>query len=179
MSTTQIVLIVVGGAIVLAIIAGLVGRWFWRRGKREPLVVRAINHASGQIIDLIKQPITVAVLDEVADVLRTGQYTRNIASALRENREQIKAMIAEKIKQDRTTRYIALVPFHDRLLQEAAETTLRVVLEVLADPRTDELVSDVLRDNLNQIRNAVRERSPEEELPELPDVPEPASPQAS
>jgi voltage-gated potassium channel len=66
-------------------------------------------------------------------------------------------MIAEKIKQDRTTRYIALVPFHDRLLREAAETTLRVILEVLADPRTDELVSDVLRDNMNQIRDAVRE----------------------
>jgi hypothetical protein len=69
-------------------------------------------------------------------------------------------MIAEKIKQDPTTRHIALVPFHDRLLREAAETTLRVVLEVLADPRTDELVSDVLRDNLSQIRNAVREHSP-------------------
>lgn len=160
MSTTQLVLIVVGGAIALAIIAALVGRWFFRRGKREPLVVRLINHASGQVIDLIKEPITVAVLDEVADVLRTGQYTRNIASALRENREQIKAMIAEKIKQDPTTRHIALVPFHDRLLREAAETTLRVVLEVLADPRTDELVSDVLRDNLSQIRNAVREHSP-------------------
>lgn len=172
MSTTQLVLIVVGGVIVLAIIASLVGRWFWRRGKREPLVVRLINHASGQVIDLIKEPITVAVLDEVADVLRTGQYTRNIASALRENREQIKAMIAEKIKQDPTTRHIALVPFHDRLLREAAETTLRVVLEVLVDPRTDELVSDVLRDNLTQIRNAVREHHPQ---PALEDAPEPAS----
>jgi hypothetical protein len=172
MSTTQLVLIVVGGVIVLAIIASLVGRWFWRRGKREPLVVRLINHASGQVIDLIKEPITVAVLDEVADVLRTGQYTRNIASALRENREQIKAMIAEKIKEDPTTRHIALVPFHDRLLREAAETTLRVVLEVLVDPRTDELVSDVLRDNLTQIRNAVREHHPQ---PAPEDEPEPAS----
>ena len=174
MSTTQIVLIIVGGVIVLDIIAGLIGRWFWRRGKREPLVVRLINHASGQVIDLIKQPITVAVLDEVADVLRTGQYTRNIASALRENREQIQAMIAEKIKQDQTTRYIALVPFHDRLLREAAETTLRVVLEVLADPRTDELVSDVLRDNLTQIRNAVREDSRKTAPEGVPDVPQPA-----
>jgi len=174
MSTTQIVLIIVGGVIALAIIAGLIGRWFWRRGKREPLVVRLINHASGQVIDLIKQPITVAVLDEVADVLRTGQYTRNIASALRENREQIRAMIAEKIKQDQTTRYIALVPFHDRLLREAAETTLRVVLEVLADPRTDELVSDVLRDNLTQIRNAVREDSRKTAPEGVPDVPQPA-----
>jgi hypothetical protein len=160
MSTTQLVLVVVGGAIVLAIIAGLLGRWFWRRGRRVPLVVRLINHASGQVIDLIKQPITIAVLDEVADVLRTGHYTRNIASALRENHDQLQAMIAEKIKQDPTTRHITLVPFHDRLLREASEATLRVILEVLADPRTDELVSDVLRDNINQIRDAVREHAP-------------------
>jgi hypothetical protein len=160
MSTTQLVLVVVGGAIVLAIIAGLLGRWFWRRGRRVPLVVRLINNASGQVIDLIKQPITIAVLDEVADVLRTGHYTRNIASALRENHDQLQAMIAEKIKQDPTTRHITLVPFHDRLLREASEATLRVILEVLADPRTDELVSDVLRDNIDQIRDAVREHGP-------------------
>lgn len=160
MSTTQLALIVVGGAIGLFILAGLVGRWFWRRGKREPHVVRLINRTSAQLIDLIKQPITIAVLDEVADVLRTGQYTRNIASALRENREQLKAMIAEKIKHDPTTRHITLVPFHDRLLREATETALRVILEVLADPRTDELIADVLRDNINQIRDAVHAHAP-------------------
>jgi hypothetical protein len=156
MSTTQLVLLIVGGAIVLAIIAGILGRWFWRRGLRVPLVVRLINRASTQVIDLIKQPLTVAVLDEVADVLRSGHYTRNVAAALRENHDQLKDMIAEKIKQDPTTGQIRYVPFHDRIISEVSETALRVLLEVLADPRTDELVSDVLRDNINQIRQAVR-----------------------
>lgn len=157
MTTTQIVLLVVGGVIVLAVLAGVLGRWFWRRGKRAPLVVRLINRASGQVIDLIKQPITVAVLDEVADVLRAGHYTRNVASAIRENHDELKAMVAEKIKQDPTAGQIRLMPFHDRLINEVTETTLRVLLEVLADPRMDELVSDVLRDNITQIRQAVRE----------------------
>lgn len=160
MTTTQLVLIIVGGVIVLAILAGMLGRWFWRRGRHVPLVVRLINRASAQVIDMIKQPITVAVLDEVADVLRTGHYTRNVASAIRENRVQLKQMIAEKIKQDPTAGQIRLLPFHDRLISEASETTLRVLLEVLADPRMDELVSDVLRDNITQIRQAVRENPP-------------------
>jgi hypothetical protein len=108
------------------------------------------------VIDLIKQPLTVAVLDEVADVLRSGHYTRNVAAALRENHDQLKDMIAEKIKQDPTAGRIRYLPFHDQLIGEASETTLRVLLEVLADPRMDELVSDVLRDNINQIRQAVR-----------------------
>jgi hypothetical protein len=33
-----------------------------------------------------------------------------------------------------------------------------VVFEMLADPRTDELISDLLRDNLTQIRQAIEER---------------------
>jgi hypothetical protein len=101
------------------------------------------------------------VLDEVADVLQAGHYTRNISSALMENHEEIKTMLAEKIKQDPTARHIGLLPFHDRIIDEASETTLRVLLEVLGDPRMDELVSDMLRDNIDQLRQAVRKRDSE------------------
>lgn len=157
MSTLQLVLLIVGIVIVVSVLAGMLGRWFFRRGMRVPLIVRLINHASEQVIDLIKQPITIAVLDQVAEVLRAGHYTRNVAGALRENDIQIKAMIREKLKEDPTAGRIKLVPFHDRLINEVTETTLRVILEVLADPRTDELVSDMLRDNITQIRQAIRE----------------------
>lgn len=151
------VLVVVAALVVLAVLAGFLGRILVRRGLREPVVVRMINRTSDRVVATIKRPITIAVLDEVADVLRAGNYTRNIASALEENRTEIKEMIAEKIKKDPTAKNIGLLPFHDRLIDEITETTLRVVFEVLADPRTDELVSDMLRDNLTQIRRAVHE----------------------
>lgn len=158
LSTTQWVWIFVVGAVVLSVGAAFVGRELVRRGLREPFIVLLINRASENVIDVIKRPITIAVLDEVAGVLQSGHYARNIASALQENHEEIKQMFAEKIKQDPTARHIGLLPFHDRIINEASETTLRVLLEVLADPRTDELVSDLLRDNINQIRLAVRAR---------------------
>jgi hypothetical protein len=44
------------------------------------------------------------------------------------------------------------------MIEQASATALRVILAVLADPRTDELVADMLRDNLTQIRQAVREQ---------------------
>jgi hypothetical protein len=153
-----ITLWILAGLIVVAILAAVIGHYLIRRGLREPFVVRMINHASDRVVDVVKQPITLAVLDEVASVLQTGRYTRNIASALQENREEIKAMIAEKIKEDPTAGRINYVPFHDRLLEQVSETTLRVLLEVLADPRTDELFADLLRDNITQIRRAVREQ---------------------
>ena len=149
---------IVLGAVALAIVAFVVGRWLVRLGLREPFVVRLINRASDRVVASVKRPITIAVLDEVAAVLETGHYTRNIAAALEENREQIKTMVAEKIRDDPTAGRLYLVPFHDRLIDQMSETTLRVILEILADPRTDELVSDLLRDNVTQIRRAVRER---------------------
>ena len=158
LSTTSFVLVLVAVAVVLSVAAGFIGRTLVRVGLREPFVVRLINRASEQVVGVIKRPITIAVLDEVADVLQTGHYTRNIAAALRENHEEIKAMVAEKIKSDPTAGNINFIPFHDRIIDEASETTLRVILEVLADPRTDELVSDMLRDNITQIRAAVRAR---------------------
>jgi hypothetical protein len=155
-SVVVITLWIVGGVLVLAILAGLLGRFLLRRGLREPVVLRVINRASEEVVDAIKRPITIAVLDEVADVLQTGHYTRNLAAALEENRGEIKQMVAEKIKDDPAAGRINLVPFHDWIIEQASETTMRVIFEILADPRTDELVSDLLRDNLDQIREAIR-----------------------
>ncbi|MDT4941788.1 MAG: hypothetical protein QOJ34_1877 [Pseudonocardiales bacterium] len=146
-------------ALVLAVIAAFLGRALLRRGLREPFVVRLINRASDRVVESVKKPITVAVLDEVASVLQTGNYTRNIAAALEENRVELKRMVAEKIRDDPTAGRLYLVPFHERIIETATDTTFRVILEILADPRTDELVSDLLRDNLTQIRRAVRDQS--------------------
>ena len=150
---------IAGGVIVLAVLAAYAGRALIRRGLREPFVVRLINQASDRVVETVKKPITVAVLDEVASVLQTGHYTRNIAAALEENRAELKQMVAEKIRDDPTAGRFYLVPFHDRIIEVASETTFRVIMEILADPRTDELVSDLLRDNLTQIRSAVRDQA--------------------
>lgn len=157
----QWVLLIVLGAIAVAVLAGFVGRALVRRGMKRPWAIRVINRLSERIIDLIKKPITIAVLDEVAYVLEAGHYTQSLAAALRENEVQIRAMIAEKVAADPTTRHLRLLPFHDQIVAQTTDTTLRIVLEVLADPRTDELVSDVLRNNLEQLRDAVHAQQPE------------------
>src|SRR5690348_6586575 len=147
---------ILGAAVALAVLAWLLGRFLVRRGIREPFIVRRINRVSERVVDTVKRPITIAVLDEVANVLQTGHYTHNVAMALQENRDAIKQMVAEKIKEDPAAGALRLVPMHDRLIEIASETTLRVLLEVLGDPRMDELVSDIVRDNVDQIRAALR-----------------------
>ncbi len=97
------------------------------------------------------------MLDEVVQVLQQGHYTQNIARALDENRDELRAMALEKIAADPEMRRFKRVPFFDDLIAATVESALRVVSDLLNDPRTDEFVADVLRENIAQIRSAVRE----------------------
>jgi voltage-gated potassium channel len=117
-----------------------------------------VKHFADPIVDAIKRPITVAVLDEVNEVLRMGTYAENIRRAVAENRAEIEAMVLELVREDHTTRRLRFVPFHDDIVRSSTDTVLRIVDGALDDPRTTELISDVIRTSVAQIQLAVRER---------------------
>ena len=177
LSTTQLVLLVLGVLVALGLGAGYLTGAVVRRGRRTPWVVERVNRAANTVIDLVKRPITIAVLDEVADVIQTGHYTRNISAALVENHDELKRLVAEKVRQDPNVRLIGKLPGYDAVVGQVSETTLRVLIEMLGDPRMDELVSDLLRNNLQQIKLAVRERQ-HENVP-VPPGPGPVRPAAN
>ncbi len=118
-------------------------------------VFRLLTRVKDLIIDSISGAITVAVLDEVADVLVKGTYTRNIARALEENQDDLRAMVREKLRDDPQTGRFKRLPFYDQMVESVIDAVLRVTEQVLLDPRTDELVADMLRENIEQIRRAV------------------------
>ncbi|GAB3989619.1 hypothetical protein [Nocardioides marmoraquaticus] len=158
----QVVWLVVGVLLALTVVSWVLGRWLVRRGLRAPWVVRRINAVRERLIDVVKRPITIAVLDEVADVIATGHYTKNISAALVENHDELIGLVQEKVKEDPSSRVVNRLPGYDLIVTQVTETTLRVLIEMLGDPRMDELVSDLLRNNLTQIKLAVRERAHEE-----------------
>ena len=51
-----------------------------------------VNRVGEQVAAAISRPITLAVLDEVVVVLKQGHYTKNVARALDENRDELRAM---------------------------------------------------------------------------------------
>lgn len=129
---------------------------------------RLVNRVSERLINLISARITLAVLDEVCEVLQKGHYTKNVARALDENREALRAMALEKVLADPQMRRFQRIPFFNDISNAAVEASLRVATELLHDPRTDEFVADVLRENIQQIRTAVAANHPEQRLPPTP-----------
>jgi voltage-gated potassium channel len=126
------------------------------RALGEEFTWRLVDRFKKQIVDAISGPVTVAVLEEVADVLKKGTYTRNIARALDENHAELRAMITDKLRDNPDTGRLRRVPFYNDIVAGTVDAALAVVQEVLRDPRTDELVGDMLRENIDQIREAVK-----------------------
>ncbi|QWC84283.1 hypothetical protein KLP28_11910 [Nocardioidaceae bacterium] len=161
LSTLQVLLLVVAVVFGGSIIATVVGALLVRRGRRSPKVLRLWSKIAEKAFLAVRRPLTIVVLDEVTAVIQTGHYTQNISDALIENYDEIKGLVAEKVAEDRNTKLVQRLPGYDAIVSEATEMVLRVTIQMLADPRTDELVRDALRNNVQQIRQAVREREHE------------------
>lgn len=161
----QLVLVVLTIIFVGSVLAAIFGAVLVRMGMRRPWAVERASRLSFKVLGLLKRPLTIVVLDEVAAVIQTGRYTKNISDALLENHDELKVLIADKVRADPNARLISKLPGYDTIVSEVTETVMRVIIDMLSDPRMDELVSDLLRNNLEQIKQAVRTRSHEEVRP--------------
>ena len=121
----------------------------------DKIIAALIEHFSAPIVDAIKKPITIAVMDEVIDVLRVGTYALNVRDALDENHDEIEQMVRDLVHNDPATKKFKYVPFHDEILKMIADTALRIVNGALADPRTTEIIEDAIRNSAEQIRYAL------------------------
>ncbi|WP_020664859.1 ion transporter [Amycolatopsis benzoatilytica] len=139
------------------------------RALGEQFFYRLVDKLTEALVRAIKKPVTIAVLDEVVKVLETGNYPENLAKSLNENKAELRAIITEKISTDPQLGKLRRLPFHGEIVQATVDTSFRVLLEVLLDPRIDDFFSAVVRDNREQIRRAValglneREHAPEDE----------------
>jgi hypothetical protein len=122
----------------------------------EQFTQRLVERLSRPIVLAIKKPITIAVLDEVVKVVETGNYPQNLARSLGENQAMLRSIITEKLKNDPQAGRLSRLPFHDEIVHSVVDTTMRVILEVLIDPRIDEFFAHVVRENREQIRLAVQ-----------------------
>jgi voltage-gated potassium channel len=125
------------------------------RAVGEQFTYRLVDKLTDSIVQAIKKPVTVAVLDEVVKVLETGNYPENLAKSLNENKTELRAIITEKLTEDPQLGKLKRIPFHGEIVHAAVDTSFRVILEVLADPRIDDFFASVVRDNREQIRRAV------------------------
>lgn len=126
------------------------------RAVGEQFTYRLVDKLSEPIVRAVKKPVTIAVLDEVVKVLATGNYPENLARSLQAHRAELRVIITEKVSEDPQLGKLRRLPFHGEVVRAVVDTSFRVLLEVLLDPRVDEFFSAVVRENQEQIRGAVQ-----------------------
>lgn len=124
----------------------------------DEFTYRLIARFRTGVVDAIKGPLTKAILDEVGSVLERGHYTQNVTRALIANENEIEQMVLEKLREDPQVGRLRRIPLYDELVRAVVRAAFRVIMETLSDPRTDELISDMIRENLTQIGSAVMQR---------------------
>ncbi|MDN5744829.1 MAG: ion transporter [Nocardioidaceae bacterium] len=124
----------------------------------DQMTAYVVGKFTNTIVEVIRRPVTVAVLDEVIAVVQTGNYAEHVAAAIEENRSELDALILELIREDQTTRHLRLVPFHDEIVRSVSDTVLRIIHTGLYDPRVHELISDAIRESAVHLRANVREQ---------------------
>lgn len=119
---------------------------------------RFLNRFKAVIVETLGDAITVKVLDETLAVLQKGEYTRNLADALERHGDEMMGIIAQKVKQDPQVGAIRHVPGFDAMVTTSSRVTQRIIVDLLRDERMDQMVKDIIRSNVEQIRSEVRKR---------------------
>lgn len=115
-----------------------------------------VGRFADTIVDVIRKPVTIAVLDEVIAVVQTGQYADHVATALEHNRAEIDQLVIDLIREDELAGRLKFVPFHDDVVRLVSDAVMRIVSDGLTDPRTHTLISDAIREAAEQLRASVR-----------------------
>ncbi len=115
-----------------------------------------VRRFSDTIVSVIRRPVTVAVMDEVTAVLAAGAHSRNVATALDRNREELDEMIVELVRADPAIGRLRHLPFHAELVRTVSGVVFRMIFQALHDPRTHALIGDVIHESAGQMRREVR-----------------------
>lgn len=124
----------------------------------EGFTYRLVNRIKDPVVGAVSGVVTIAMLDRVGDVLAKGHYSSNIARALAANESDVRRMVLEKLRNDPQLGKLSRLPYSDVIAEASIDALMRVIEEFLKDPRTDALIADILRENLQQLREAVAEQ---------------------
>jgi voltage-gated potassium channel len=116
---------------------------------------RGLGRLQAVVVEWVADAVTLRILDQTLLVLQKGAFTRNLADALEAHGAEMGDVVLEKVRSDPAMARVKHLPFFDDAVELSSAVTRRIAIEALRDPRMDELVREVIRANVKQIRDEV------------------------
>ncbi|MEA3136360.1 MAG: voltage-gated potassium channel [Thermoplasmata archaeon] len=138
----------------VAVLLARFGRLFDRLYGDEAFY-RGLGRLQAIVVEWVADAVTLRILDQTLLVLQKGAFTRNLADALEAHGAEMEDVILEKVRADPSLARVRHLPFFDDVVAVTSTVGRRIAIETLRDPRMDDLVKEVIRTNLKQIRDEV------------------------
>lgn len=116
---------------------------------------RAVDRLQEVVVEWVADAVTLRVLDQTLLVLQKGHFTTNLADALEAHGDEVGEVVLEKVRADPAMARVKHLPFFDDAVELSSAVTRRVAIEALRDPRMGDVVREVIRANVKQIRDEV------------------------
>lgn len=127
----------------------------------EEFTYRLIRRFKNLIVDAISGAVTLRVLAETEQVILKGRYTQNLADAMEARGDEMLQIVVEKLKDDPKVGRIRHMPFFDDVVATSSRVTQRIAIDLLRDPRMDEIVKGIIKQNVEQIKAEVQRKEDE------------------
>ena len=135
------------------------------RALGQEFVFRMAGRFKGALVDAISGAVTIRVLAETEAVLMKGRYAKNLADAIEQRGDEILDIVVEKVANDPQVGRIRHMPFFEETVNMSSKVTQRILIDLLRDDRMGDLIRDVIKQNVDQIKAEVARKEAAEGRP--------------
>jgi voltage-gated potassium channel len=118
----------------------------------QEFVNRLLFKFKDALVDTVSGAVTIRVLDETEAVLMKGRYAKNLADAIDARGDEILKIVVEKVSADPKLGRVRHIPFFDDIVGTSSKITQRILVDLLRDDRMGEMIRDIIKQNIMQIR---------------------------
>ncbi len=123
----------------------------------EEFTYRFMRRWKSAIVEALGDALTIRVMDMTLDVLQKGEYAANMAAHLESRGDEMMEIIHDRIRDDPEIGRIRHIPFFEEIVEATSRVTMRLSIDLLRDARMDQMIKDIIKQNVGQIRAAVKQ----------------------
>ncbi|MGB1586111.1 MAG: ion transporter [Thermoplasmatota archaeon] len=128
------------------------------RALGQEFVFRLVGRFKSTLADALAGAVTLRILEETEDVILKGRYTQNLANAIEARGEEMLSIAVEKVKDDPEVGAVRHIPYFEQIVATTSRVSQRIMIDLLRDPRMDDIVKGIIKQNTEQIKAEIRAR---------------------
>lgn len=135
----------------------------------ENILKRFLGQYKVLIVDEFYDILTVRVLELVEEITDKTDFSRPVRNVIRRRQDDIKEMVTETMDNYAQSEWITKNTLYKRFQSQMSDLATRVVIDILEDEKTNEIIVDIIKEVLIDIKADISGQIQEEskEQPQL------------